>query len=93
MEGIRTIDDLIKAKGLTAKEEESLREIIEECKLRESQIKVASEQAKHNLEGLSKTFTYLVDGIFNVSQAVSDLHAEVERMQLRIMPEEQFFRE
>jgi hypothetical protein len=93
MDGIKTVDDLIKAKGLTAKEEENLRDIIEECRLREAQIKVASEQAKRNLEGLTKTFSHLVDGIYNVGQAVSELHTEVEKMQLRMMPEEQFFRD
>jgi hypothetical protein len=93
MEGIKTVDELIRAKDLTAEEEENLKDIIEECRLRESQIKMASEEARRNLEGLSQTFSSLMNGIFNVGRAVDELQIEVEKMQLRMMPEEQFFRE
>ena len=32
MNGIKTVDDLIRAKNLTPEEEEQLRDIIEECR-------------------------------------------------------------
>jgi hypothetical protein len=93
MDEIRTVDDLIKAKGLTAEEQEKLREIIAECKEREVQIQTASDQARRSLEGLTKTFSYIVDTISTVGRAVDELHDEVGRLQLRMMPAEQFFRD
>jgi hypothetical protein len=93
MKGIRTIDDLIKAKRLTPEEEEQLRDIIEECKLREQQIKEASDSARRNLEALTMAFGTIIGAIATVNQGIGDLHDEVERLQLKLMPEEHFFRE
>jgi hypothetical protein len=92
MDGIKTVDDLIRAKGLSADEQEKLRDIIEECRIREERIRETSELARRNLERLSRTFDLVVETIYAVSRAVDDLHDEVGRLQLRMMPEEQFFR-
>ncbi len=93
MEGIKTVDELLKAKQLTAEEEDLLRDIIEECRAREEQIKEVSLEARHNLETLSKNFAVIVDTIATVGRAVDHLQEEVERLQLTMMPEEQFYRE
>jgi hypothetical protein len=93
MNGIKTVDDLIRAKKLTPEEEEQLREIIEECRNRETQIQEASDTAKRNIEGLSRSFGVIVDTISSVGKAVDELYGEVERLQLRMMPEAQFYRE
>ncbi len=93
MNAIKTVDDLIRAKNLTPEEEEQLRDIIEECRKREVQIQEASDTAKRNIEGLTKSFGMIVDTISNVGKAVDELHDEVERLQLRMMPEAQFFHE
>jgi len=93
MDEIKTIEDLIKAKNLTAEEEEKLREVIEECRMREAQIREASEAARRNLEGLSRSFALIVDTIAAVGRGVGELQAEVERLQLKMMPEEAFYRE
>jgi hypothetical protein len=91
MKGIKTVDDLIQAKGLSDEEKEKLRNIIQECRVRETKIKEASESARRNLEGLSKTFGLVMDTISSIGKAVDDLHEEVERLQLKMMPEEQFY--
>jgi hypothetical protein len=93
MDEIKTVDDLIRMKGLTVEEQEKLQDVIAECRAREAQIKTASEQAKRNLEGLTKTFGYIVQTISTVGRAVDELHEEVGRLQLRMMPEEHFFRD
>ena len=93
MNEIKTVDDLIRAKNLTPEEEEELRNIIEECRKREVQIQEASDTAKRNIESLTKSFGMIVDTISNVGKAVDELHDEVERLQLRMMPEAQFFHE
>jgi hypothetical protein len=93
MEEIKTVDDLIRAKGLTREEQEKLKDVIEECRRREVQIRDASDSAKRNLESLSRSFGMIVDTISTVGRAVDELQEEVERLQLRMMPAEQFYRE
>jgi len=93
MDEVKTVEDLIRAKKLTAEEEEQLRDIIEECRVREIQIKEASDAARRNLEGLSRSFALIVDTIAAVGTCVNELQAEVERLQLKMMPEEVFYRE
>lgn len=93
MNRIKTVDDLIKAKNLTPEEEEQLRDIIDECRKREAQILEASETARQNIEGLTKSFCVIVDTISHVGRAVDELHEEVEKLQLKMMPETQFYHE
>jgi len=93
MDGIKTIDDLIQAKKLTPEEQEELREIIEECRIRETQIEEASRMTRQNLEGLSRSFGLIVSTISDVGKAVDELHEEVGRLQLKMMPETQFYRD
>jgi polyhydroxyalkanoate synthesis regulator phasin len=91
MNRIRTVDDLIKAKNLTPEEEEKLRDIIEECRMREVQIQEASDAARQNIEGLTRTFGTIVDTIAHVGRAVDELHEEVGKLQLKLMPDTQFY--
>ncbi len=93
MDGIKTIDDLIKAKKLTPDEQEKLREIIEECRNRETQIEEASHATQQNIESLSRSFGLIVSTISDVGKAVDGLYEEVGRLQLKMMPETQFYRE
>ena len=93
MDGIKTIEDLIKAKKLTPEEQEKLREIIEECRIRETQIQEASDATQQNLESLSRSFGLIVSTVSDVGKAVDELYEEVGRLQLKMMPETQFFRE
>jgi hypothetical protein len=57
------------------------------------QIREASDSAKRNLQGLARSFGLIVDTISAVGRSVDALHAEVERLQLKMMPEELFYRE
>ena len=91
MNGITTVDELIRSKNLSPEEEEQLREIIEECRRREILIKEASDNARQNIESLARSFGAIVETISDVGKAVEDLHEEVGRLQLRMMPEANFF--
>ena len=93
MDGVKTVDDLLREKGVTAEEEEQLREIIEECRLREGQIRKASDAARQNIQELWDALTMIIDTFAVVGKSVDALHDEVARLQLRMMPEEQFYRE
>jgi archaellum component FlaC len=93
MERAKTVDDLLREKGVTPAEEEQLREVIEECRMREADIKKASESARENMEKLADTLKMIVDTFAVVSNSVDELHNEVQRLQLRMIPEEHFYRE
>jgi hypothetical protein len=93
MDGVKTVDDLLREKGVTADEEEQLRDIIEECRVREIRIKQASDAARENIRALSDTLTMIIDTFTIVGRSVDALHEEFGRLQLQMMPEEQFYRE
>ena len=90
---ISTVDELIRAKKLSAEEEEELREIIEECRKREVRIREVSQAARESIEGLVRSFVTIVKTISSVSKAVDELHEEVGRLQLRMMPSSHFYYE
>jgi archaellum component FlaC len=93
MERAKTVDDLLGEKGVTPEEEKQLREVIEECRMREADIKRASASARENMEKLADTLKMIVDTFAVVSNSVDELHDEVQRLQLRMIPEEHFYRE
>jgi hypothetical protein len=93
MDGVKTVDDLLREKGVTDEEEEQLRDIIEECRLRETQIKEASDAARQNIQTLSDTLTMIIGAFAIVGKSVDALHDEFARLQLRMMPEEHFYRD
>ena len=72
MEGAKTVDSLLREKGVTPEEEEQLREIIEECRTREAQIKEASESARQNMEKLADTLKMVFDTFAVISNSVDE---------------------
>jgi hypothetical protein len=90
---VKTVDDLLKAKGVSGEEMEQLREVIEECRLREVRIKEASDAAWQNIRDLSEALNAIIGTFVMVSKSVDALHEEVAQLQLKMMPEEQFYRE
>ncbi|MGA3173791.1 MAG: hypothetical protein ABSE25_05110 [Syntrophorhabdales bacterium] len=93
MDEVKTVDELLKVRDVTPEEEEQLRDIIEECRLREAQIKEVSDAARQNVVALSDTLKMIFDTFAVVSRSVDALHEEVERFHLRMMPDEHFYRE
>ncbi len=93
MEGVKTVDDLLKAKGVTDEELEQLRDVIDECRLREEQIKEASDAARQNIRDLSDALNMIIGTFAVVSKSVDALHDEVSQLQLKMMPEEHFYKE
>jgi hypothetical protein len=93
MDGVKTVDDLLEAKGVTDEETEQFHDIIEECRLREARIREASDAARQNILDLSEALSMIIGTFALVSKSVDALHDEVEQLQLRMMPEEEFYRE
>jgi len=90
---IKSVDDLIRAKNLTAEELMQFRDIIEESKERERKIEEYANAARSNLDQLSASMRILGERAAIVAKALRISLDEMERIQLRMMPSEKFYRE
>ena len=93
MDGIRTVDDLIKAKNLTEKELEMFDDLIQEARERERKSAELSRQTRANLEKLSGDLTTIVERTSELGQSIKQLLDQMETLHLRSMPEGKFYRE
>jgi hypothetical protein len=93
MDGIRTVDDLIKAKNLTEKELEMFDDLIREARERERKSNELSKQTRANLEKLSGDLTTIVEKTSQLGQSIKQLLDQMEALHLRSMPEGKFYRE
>jgi hypothetical protein len=93
MAEIKTVDDLIKAKNLTAEELIQFKDMIVEFKERERKIAEYTSAAKSNLNQLSNSMRILGERASVISKALRISLDEMEKVQLRMMPSDKFFRE
>jgi hypothetical protein len=89
----RTIDDLLKAQGLTAEEMELHRELIQECRERERKIEECRRMTHDNLSRLSRSLEDFSRTTTALSTALEDLLNQADNLYLRTLPPERFFRE
>ncbi len=89
----RTIDDLIKAQGLTKEELELHRELIEECRERERKIEECRRITHDNLSRLSRSLEDFSKKTIALSTALEDLLNQADNLYLRTLPQDKFFRE
>jgi hypothetical protein len=93
MNEIKTVADLLRAKGLTPEEMELHRELIDECLGREQRINEASEQARHQLARLAEGIEMVSKKAVMLEKAVQQLVDQLENVYLRTLPEDTFYRE
>jgi len=93
MDGIRTVDDLIKAKNLTEKELEMFDDLIQEARERERKSAELSKLTRANLEKLSGDLTTIVERTSELGRSIKQLLDQMESLHLRSMPEGKFYRE
>ena len=77
MKPVKTIDDLIREKDLTAEELERHRELIEECRVREAQLK---EYSKATRESMVK----MTEELDKLSRTAQELWQEAQRLSRRV---------
>jgi hypothetical protein len=90
---IKTVDDLVRAKNLTPEEQIQFKDMIEEFKERERKIEEYVTAAKSNLNQLSDTMRILGERASVVGKALKESLDEMERIHLRMMPNDKFYRE
>ncbi len=93
MDGIKTVDDLIRAKNLTPEEMEQFKDLIEEFKERERKIEENISTAKANLNQLFDTLRVIGERTVVLGKALEELLDDVGTRQLKMMPSEKFYRE
>ena len=77
MKPLKTIDDLIREKGLTAEELERHRELIEECRAREAQLKEYSRATRASMQKMTEELDKL-------SRTAEELWQEAQRLARRV---------
>jgi hypothetical protein len=93
MDGIKTVDDLIRAKNLTAEEMTQFEDLIEEFKERERKIKENVSTARSNLNQLLFTIATLGEKTSVLGKALNSLLEEIDIAKLKLMPNDKFYRE
>ncbi|MCX5812915.1 MAG: hypothetical protein NT178_10285 [Proteobacteria bacterium] len=93
MEGIKTIDDLIRAKNLTPDEMTQFKDLIEEFKDREKRIAENISTAKANLNQLMCSIGMLGEKTSVLGKVLQSLLNEMDTARLKLMPDENFYRE
>jgi hypothetical protein len=93
MDGIRTVDDLIRAKNLTPEEMTQFKDLIEEFKERERKIKENISTARSNLNQLLNTITTFSEKTSVLGKALNSLVEEIDIAKLKMMSSDKFYRE
>ena len=93
MKDRESIDDLIRSKNLTAEELELHKELITECRERESRIEACTEQTRRSLEKVREELRVISERTTCLSYALTRLLDDAESLYLKSLPEEEFFRE
>ncbi len=93
MKEAKTIDELIREKGLTPEEIEMHRELIDECRNREQRIREYAAEARGNLEKLAESLQTVAEKTNLLASMVTNLIEERDSLYLRLLPEDQFYRE
>ena len=92
MSRIKTIDELIREKGLSAEELERHRELIEECKLREREIRESSMASARSLQQLSVQLGELENRLILLRRRAENLQDLTSRLYLKLLPRQSGFR-
>ena len=93
MDEIKTVDDLLRAKNVTAEERELLKDIIETSRTNERKIREYAEQMKSNFKRLSEALQTMEERTFILNKALQGLLDATDSLHLRLMPSEKFYRE
>jgi FtsZ-binding cell division protein ZapB len=93
MDGIKTIDDLIRAKNLTPDEMIQFKDLIEEFKEREKRIEENISAARTNLNQLMHSIGMLGEKTSVLGKTLQSLLNEMDIARLKLMPDENFYRE
>jgi archaellum component FlaC len=88
-----TVNDLLKSLNFTEEEFETYKELIEECRENERKISEYCDATKQNIERISRVFQGISHNMNVLEIALEDLITEAERLSLKMIPADKFYRE
>ncbi len=86
MKPVKTIDDLLREKNLTPEEMERHRELIAECRARETQINEYSRASQENMRKMTAELDKLARTAEELWQEAQKLTTRVNGIYLRVTP-------
>ncbi len=86
MKPVKTIDDLLREKNLTPEEMERHRELIEECRVRETQINEYSRASQDSMKRMNDELNKLARTAEELWQEAQKLTNRVNGIYLRVTP-------
>ncbi len=93
MGNIKRVDQLVNLKNLSTKELELHRELIEECRDRESMIDDFSARTQGSLQQLAVACESATERARVLAASIEKVLDEMETLCLKLLPEDQFYRE
>jgi chromosome segregation ATPase len=83
---VKTIDDLLREKNLTPEETEKHRELIEECRMREAQIREYTRSSQESMKRMNDELGRLARTAEELWQEAQRLTHRVNGIYLRVTP-------
>ncbi len=93
MADIKGIDELISWKNLSAQEWELHKELIAECRDREAMIESFSARTQCSLQQLAQACETATERAKVLADSIEKVLDEMENLCLKLLPEDQFYRE
>ena len=90
---IKRVDELIGIKNLNPQELELHKELIEECKERETMIEEYSARTQGSLQQLAQACETATERAKVLAASIEKVLDEMETLCLKLLPEDEFFRE
>ncbi|MBA4390652.1 MAG: hypothetical protein C0399_06925 [Syntrophus sp. (in: bacteria)] len=91
--GYTTVSSLLESLNVTEEEFELHKELIEECRENERNIIEYSSLTRQNIEKISFALSGMYQMMTALTEASNHLFTETERLSLRMMPADMFYRE
>ncbi len=93
MTDIKRLDELINWKNLSAQEMELHKELIDECREREAMIENFSARTQGSLQQLAQACETATERAKVLAASIERVLDEMENLCLKLLPEDQFYRE
>ena len=88
-----TVNSLLESLNLTEEELELHKELIEECRENERKIAECASLTEQNIEKISIVLSGVSQMMTTLTEVLNHLVAEMERLSLKMMPVDKFYRE
>jgi hypothetical protein len=90
---IKRVDELINVKNLNPQELELHKDLIEECRERETMIEEYSARTQSSLQQLAQACETATERAKILAASIEKVLDEMETLCLKLLPEDQFYRE